>query len=89
MTICVAVEVLGVSTRVGHRRCAYTFLHVGTHKVIAWALCSYIRSDCGNFVLSVCDVNGRKHTTGFVIVPVKFYVLVKWNKLYDHKKLWC
>ena len=49
----VAVEVLGVSTRVGHRRCAYAFLHVGTHKVIAWALCSYIRSDCGNFVLSV------------------------------------
>ena len=48
-----AVEVLGVSTRVGHRRCAYAFLHVGTHKVIAWALCSYIRSDCGNFVLSV------------------------------------
>ena len=49
----VAVEVLGVSTRVGHRRCAHAFLHVGTHKVIAWALCSYIRSDCGNFVLSV------------------------------------
>ena len=49
----VAVEVLGVSTRVGHRRCAHAFLHVGTYKVIAWALCSYIRSDCGNFVLSV------------------------------------
>ena len=48
-----AVEVLGVSTRVGHRRCAHAFLHVGTHKVIAWALCSYIRSDCGNFALSV------------------------------------
>ena len=49
----VAVEVLGVSTRVGHRGCAHAFLHVGTHKVITWALCSYIRSDCGNFVLSV------------------------------------
>ena len=33
-----AVEVLGVSTRVGHR--THAFLHVGTHKVIAWALCS-------------------------------------------------
>ena len=49
----------------------------------------YIRSECREFALSVCDENGRKHTTGFVIVPVKFYVLVKWNKLYDHKKLWC
>ena len=48
-----AVEVLGVSTRVGHRGGAHAFLHVGTRKVIAWALCSYIRSDCGNFVLSV------------------------------------
>ena len=53
MFTCVAVEVLGVSTRVGHRGCAHAFLHVGTHKVITWALCSYIRSDCGNFVLSV------------------------------------
>ena len=49
----VAVEVLGVSTRVGHRRCAHAFLHVGTHKVIAWALCSYIRSECREFALSV------------------------------------
>ena len=36
----VAVEVLGVSTRVGHRSCTHAFLHVGTHKVITWALCS-------------------------------------------------
>ena len=27
--ICVAVEVLGVSTRVGHRTCTRAFLHVG------------------------------------------------------------
>ena len=38
-------------------------------------VCSYIRSECGNCALSVCDVNGRKHTTGFVIVPARFYVL--------------
>ena len=38
--ICVAVEVVGVSTRVGHRSCTHAFLHVGTHKVITWALCS-------------------------------------------------
>ena len=36
----VAVEVLGASTRVGHRSCTQAFLHVGTHKVITWALCS-------------------------------------------------
>ena len=65
------------------------FLACTPHRVIAWTLCSYIRSECGNFVLSVCDVNGRKHTTGFVNVPVKLYVLMKWNKLYDHKKLRC
>ena len=35
-----AVEVLGVSTRVGHRSCTHAFLHVDTHKVITWALCS-------------------------------------------------
>ena len=27
-----AVEVLGASTRVGHRSCTQAFLHVGTHK---------------------------------------------------------
>ena len=31
----VAVEVLGVSTRVGHRSCTHAFLHVDTHKVIS------------------------------------------------------
>ena len=35
-----AVEVLGASTRVGHRSCTQAFLHVDTHKVITWALCS-------------------------------------------------
>ena len=28
MYVCVAVEVLGVSTRVGHRTCTRAFLHV-------------------------------------------------------------
>ena len=38
--IFVAVEVLGASTRVGHCSCTQAFLHVGTHQVITWALCS-------------------------------------------------
>ena len=49
----VAVEVLGVSTRVGHRRCTHAFLHVDTHKVIRGRYAHYIRSECGDFVLSI------------------------------------
>ena len=48
-----AVEVLGVSTRVGHRNCTHAFLHVDTHKVIRGRYAHYIRSACGDFVLSV------------------------------------
>ena len=33
-----AVEVLGVSTRVGHRRCTHALLACTPHKVIAWAI---------------------------------------------------
>ena len=36
----VAVEVLGASTRVGHRSVHTAFLHVVTHQVTTWALCS-------------------------------------------------
>ena len=33
-----AVEVLGASTRVGHRTCTRAFLARRPHKVIAWAI---------------------------------------------------
>ena len=56
-----AVEVWGVSTRVGHRTCTRASLHVRHTGSFEWALCSYIRIEYGNCVLSVCvilmDVN--------------------------------
>ena len=51
-----AVEVLGVSTRVGHRTCTRAFLHVGHTGSLRGRWAYYIRCECGDFVLSVCDV---------------------------------
>ena len=50
----VAVEVLGVSTRVGHRTCTRAFLHVGHTGSLRGRWAYYIRCECGDFVLSVC-----------------------------------
>ena len=47
------MEVLGASTRVGHRSCTQAFLHVGKHKVIRGRYARYIRSECREFALSV------------------------------------
>ena len=54
-----AVEVLGVITRVGHRSCTravYRARHTGSLRG-RWA--GYIRCECREFALSVCYVNGR------------------------------
>ena len=56
-----AVEVLGVSTRVGHRTCTRAFLHVRHTRSLRGRWAYYIRCECGDFVLSVCSVNGREH----------------------------
>ena len=50
-----AVEVLGASTRVGHRSVHTAFLHVVTHQVITWALCSLYK-ECMQGVRSQCIV---------------------------------
>ena len=56
-----AVEVLGVTTRVGHRTCTRAVLHVSHTGSLRGREAYYIRCECGDFVLSVCDVNGREH----------------------------
>ena len=55
-----AVEVLGVSTRVGHSICTRAFLHVGHTRSLRGREDCYIRCESGDFGLSVCDVNGRE-----------------------------
>ena len=48
-----AVEVLGVSTRVGHRICTRASWHVRHTRSLRGRYAHYIRSECGDFVLSV------------------------------------
>ena len=67
-----AVEVLGVITRVGHRSCARAVYHVRHTRSLRGRLAGYIRCGCREFVLSVLCI--WPHTTGLVIVPVKVVV---------------
>ena len=47
-----AVEVLGVRTRVGHRTCTLAYLHVGHTRSLRGREAYYIRCECEDFVLS-------------------------------------
>ena len=48
-----AVEVLGVITRVGHRSCARAVYHVRHTRSLRGRWAGYIRCGCREFVLSV------------------------------------
>ena len=48
-----AVEVLGVITRVGHRSCARAVYHVHHTRSLRGRLAHYIRYECREFALSV------------------------------------
>ena len=61
-----AVEVLGVITRVGHRSCTRAVYHVYHTRSLRGRWAHYIRCRCREFALSVCDVNGRI-PTGLVL----------------------
>ena len=67
-----AVEVLGVITRVGHRSYARAVYHVRHTRSLRGRWVGYIRCECREFALSVlCK---WPHTTDLVIVPVKVVV---------------
>ena len=56
-----AVEVLGVSTRVDHRICTHAVYHVRHTRSLRGRWAGYIRCECREFALSVHSVNGREH----------------------------
>ena len=61
-----AVEVLGVITRVDHRSVHVQVIMYTTQGHCVGGEPHYIRCECREFALSVCDVNGRI-TTGLVL----------------------